>query len=205
MYINPQMMDIIKDCKLIDSGFQGTCYHDDKYVYKVYSAPLEHKLETIGYQSNLIAFPIEVYTDCGTIIGYKMKYFNAKHFADGMDDEVKLKDVRESYSNLAKEIQNFDQFEMLDLIPTNVLFDNKKFYLIDTDDWYLNYNSFTNKRRLNYSINTGLVNSLPSVYYRVLNNHLDVSTERMLDEMILMYHAIYGENPETIGDFKKKI
>ena len=207
MYINPQMMDIIKDCKLIDSGFQGTCYHDDKYVYKLYSNPMQYmdRLDTLGYPSDLIAFPIETYTEGNKIIGYKMKYFPGTRFEAGMDESAKLDDIKKAYSEIKSEVKNFEQFEMGDLCYANVLFDNKRFYIIDTDRWELNYKYIYNITMLNESINYGLVNSLSREYYSQLIGNLRYPVDGMIDEMIWMYHAIYGENPETIGDFKKKI
>ena len=206
MFVSKEMIKNIKNLPTIgNEGNQGKCYTDGTYVYKFYRTSEIDFLAGLGQKSEYIAFPIEEFRDENNVlVGYKSNIMPGDQFYKGMEPDTRLEDILKAYYLIKEEVKNFEQFQMIDLCYINVLFDKKRFYIIDTDRWELNYNCIRNITNLNFSINEGIINSLSDQFHRVLFDMKKYPVDGTIEIMEKMYVKKYGEIPTTIGEFRRK-
>lgn len=222
MLVNKEFIKNIESYERLAHGTEGTVYYDGAYLYKLYKVfdqerfPINRSLIT-GFESDFIAFPIEEYKLSDRItIGYKMPYYEAYNvFWNGFKDNTLISDLEKAYLDLILEVKKYNNFEMFD-VESNILFDGKKFYLIDTDRWCFSKDDFNfiNYKFITLGIKKGILRRLDifnsfdfedDLEFLELYRFLNFSFEArellpILKALKEFYQLKVGEELKTIGD-----
>lgn len=220
----------ISNLDYLDRGSQGTIYKKDDLIYKLYRTDkynfrgiprsIKHLL---GNESKNILFPIEEILDDDRLVGYVAKYVKSNNLYNGFDLNTNVNNIIKAYYEILEEIKKYSFYRMDDLYNRNILFDNNRFYIIDTDDWKYSNNS-VNSYLFDSSIRIELLSSLKldknSIYYKInnfkINNDLNKLYNTLLDnnfirkyngikilEYLIDYYYKMGINIEKLSDFNR--
>lgn len=143
----------IKNLKCINFGKSGKIFRDKDIVYKLLTFPLNKvNIETYGSKSELIAYPNDLlFNKEGKYIGYTMDYKPGYDLRSGFNLKTDLDKLVLAYLKLEKELKKLIEYQMIDMCSLNIMYDdiNNNFYLVDTDEWLLNYFSYYNIEIIN--------------------------------------------------------
>lgn len=220
MLVNKEFIKNIESYERLAHGTEGTVYYDGTYLYKLYKVfdqekfPINRSLFT-GLRSDFIAFPIEEYKLSDRItIGYKMPYYEAYNvYYKGLNPNTVISDLERAFKEILEELNRFDDINMFDM-ESNILFDGKKFYLIDTDRWELNHFNL-NLFYLNKCLRDSLIKLIGFTKYS--KKYIDdydfeelshsIKYDRNATEFLYLLQLLkefyllkVGENPNTLDD-----
>ena len=220
--------DIKSNNTFLGNGKEGSCYflNKDTIIKLFHLLKAERKLNFVGYSSDFIAFPKDIYYyyDSNLIEGYTMNYMKGISLSNDLDNDLLIEKLILAYNKIKSEIETLPNIYMADLVRVNVLYDYNanNINIIDTSRWYRLKNSKDkNVNRLNCILIKSLlmtINPLDYEYkseklkklyneYRGLElelgiYNLDIFLE-ILEELI-KYNKKTKDKVKTIGDLKIK-
>ena len=214
-------LDKYREGQNIGRGLEAECFFKDSVVTKIFHHP-EKQVLFQELNSKLIAFPKDILIGYDNLVyAYTMSFFEGKKIKNGFPTLLMLKNLKEAYIKLRREIQKFDDVCMYDLTLDNILFDinSNILSIIDTSQFEqkLNSSSLTIKKLdkallvslcrgnldwLNYYMNKSreLFNA-----YRCYKLGYDIPFLEFLGCVEEEIISKYSKNLETIGDLVPKV
>ena len=210
----------------LGNGKEGSCYflNSDTIIKLFHLLKIDRKINFVGYISDYIAFPKDVYyfDDSKCIEGYTMNYMKGVNLYNGIDNDLLIENLILAYNKIRLEIESFPNICMDDFVTVNTLYDynNNVINLIDTSRWYRLKNSKDrNVNRLNCTLIYSLLKAINAKDYEYKSDklnklydeyrffkmnlgiyNLDIFME-MINELI-KYNLETKEKVKTIGDLK---
>ena len=171
--------DIKSNNTFLGNGKEGSCYFLDKdTIIKLFHIlKAERKLNFVGYTSDFIAFPKDIYyyNDSKLIEGYTMNYMRGMSLSNEIDSNLLIADLILAYNKIKSEIETLPNIYMDDLVSVNVLYDynDNNINIIDTSRWYRLKNSKDkNINRLNCILIKSLLMTINPLDYEYKSNRL---------------------------------
>ena len=221
------ILEIERNNIFLGNGKECSCYFlNNNLVIKIFKTVSKYKNIYIkDYTSPNIAFSKDIYylEDSNLIKAYTMNYLKGKDIYLGLDSSLLIDDLIKAYNKIRKEIENFPNIYMADLVGVNILYDNStnEFNIIDTSEWYKLKNGLTyNINNLNYSLLKSLFrtinleqsefrsNKLRKLYqeYKDLILELEIHDLDLFMNFIselVAYNKEYKDKVKTILDLKR--
>lgn len=206
-FINRNHFDTyLKKLQYIGQGSQGICYlrKEDNIVFKIFHDYFDY--EDTGYNSedilkfsniknNTFLWPKDIIKVSNTIIGYTMPYKNVKNLYQVSPLLVNLSSLEQGIIKAEKDIKLLTDEEVkLYDVRYNILYSNKKIYIIDTLDY--------SYRRVTYEENRMPLDQ--EIMLFLVDNYFDdfVQSDKLLNNMYMEYEV---RGVDFLRVFRKKL
>lgn len=200
----------LKRLKELGFGSQGVVYQDKKNnkAIKIYDLFLDGDEEEYMYDKNEIlrfnnivndtyVFPEDVVSINNKVVGYISKYVQGKSLYKINPLLIKLDDFTNSINSVIKDTDKLTRESIATYdVMYNIMYSNKKFYIIDTDEYSY---TFKDLKRLSKDNNSNFDTSIKYFLVDCLFDEF-VESYKLLYEM---YKDDYCDSITFLKEFKK--
>ena len=165
-------------------GKSSYCFIDGDRVIKIYAKKYgenfipKNVCNLSKFNADTIVFPEEYIYENGKIVGEISKYIKSKPIDESFNDKADVNEIIRSYELVKNDLYLYDNINMADLCPVNILYSNQNgFHIIDTTEWTLQDDSLKhNIYYFNMSLIDALIDYLeiPITYSKFYNKLSDV-------------------------------